>query len=506
MKYLLVVLAVIFGLISFVYTIGYFEMLFGLITPTAIPIALEGTLEYSDIKMQLIGQDIGSMVLIVISIILSSFFYSLYRRLNKRKKDTFDKDSIKAPFVLYLRSFVDDKTTKKRISFVNDVRTEEEVLVSVLSDVAPVYAIGDPKDKKMPLGASRIYVDDEHWKSTVIDMMNRAVVVVLRLGKTDSFWWEVETAVKNISLEKVMFVVPESKTFSNVVTLYKILLEHNVDIKHLDVSIERKNQGSISSFLYFEADGQAITTEVKTPRFTRLVLSYENILGNALSGFREKYGLKTKRKRTVRWARIIEILLIGYIIFIGASKTYSDLVSLKFQMPYEFVEKCVESPDFVNKYSNEINGTNLTWGIVEARKGTFGLEDEKYKLLFLVEACAIQSMSDDEFSQLQAASRNMLLMIKKYVPDSYDSYVKILSEAAIIAIQHPDEIMKLIQQYKQNIDAMPLWVYDLANSEDMPKDEYEYMMKYNSIIVEHMDEDEIADVLKTLSSQAISEK
>lgn len=91
--------------------------------------------------------------------------------------------------------------------------SEEEVLVSVLSDIAPVYAIGDPKDKKMPLGTSRIYIDDEHWKSTVIDMMNRAVVVVLRLGKTDSFWWKVETAVKNISLDKVMFVVPESKIY-----------------------------------------------------------------------------------------------------------------------------------------------------------------------------------------------------------------------------------------------------------------------------------------------------
>ena len=199
-------------------------MIFGLISPTEIPIALEGTLEYFNIKTQLIGQDIGSILLIIVCIILSSFFYYLYRRLNKKKKDTFDKDSISAPFVLYLRSFVDDKTTKKRISIFNDVRTEEEVLVSVLSDIAPVYAIGDPKDKKMPLGASRIYVDDKHWKSTVIDMMNRAVVVVLRLGKTDSFWWEVETAVKNISLDKVMFVVPESKTFSNVATLYKILL------------------------------------------------------------------------------------------------------------------------------------------------------------------------------------------------------------------------------------------------------------------------------------------
>ena len=166
MKYISSFFAVIFGLIAFVYTIGYFEMIFGLISPTEIPVALEGTLEYFNIKTQLIGQDIGSILLIIVCIILSSFFSYLYRRLNKKKKDTFDKDSISAPFVLYLRSFVDDKTTKKRISIFNDVRTEEEVLVSVLSDIAPVYAIGDPKDKKMPLGASRIYVDDEHWKST----------------------------------------------------------------------------------------------------------------------------------------------------------------------------------------------------------------------------------------------------------------------------------------------------------------------------------------------------
>ena len=506
MKYIAAFLAVIFGLIAFIYTIGYFEMMVGLMTPTEIPIALEGTLEYFDIKSQIIGQDIGSIILILVCILLSSYFYSLYRRLSKRKKDTFDKDSIKAPFVLYLRSFVDDKTTKKRISVVNDVRSEEEVLVGVLSDIAPVYAIGDPRDKKMPLGASRIYVDDEHWKSTVIDMMNRAVVVVLRLGKTDSFWWEVETAIKNISLEKVMFVVPESKTFNNVAMLYKTLLEHNVDIKDLNVNIEKKNQGSISSFIYFDKNGQAVTNEVKTPRFTRLVLSYENILRDTLSGFREKFGLKTKRKRTVRWARIIEILIIGYIIFIGASKTFSDIFSLKYQMPYELVEKCIESPDFVNLYSNEINGTNLTWGIVNARKGSFGLEDEKYKLLFLVEARAIQLMSYDEFAQIQTAPKNMLLMIKKYVPGNYDSYVETLSDAAIIAVQYPDEIKELIQQYKQGIDALPQWVYDFANAEDMPEDEYEYMLKYNSIIMEHIDDSDIANILKILSSQAINKE
>ena len=74
MKYLYATLAVIFGLISFLYIIGYLELLFGLI-PTDIPIALEGTLEYFDVEAQLWGQDIGSILLTIACVFLSSFFY-----------------------------------------------------------------------------------------------------------------------------------------------------------------------------------------------------------------------------------------------------------------------------------------------------------------------------------------------------------------------------------------------------------------------------------------------
>ena len=506
MKYVAAFLAALFAILAFFSTIGYLGMFFGVNNPTEIPIALEGTLDYYDAVGQLIGRDVGTIIVIILCMLLFSYFYSLYRRLKKRKKDTIDKDSINGPFVLYLRSFIDDKTTKKRVSVVNDVRSEEEVLVDVMSDIAPVYAIGDPKDKKMPLGASRIYVDNEHWKSTVTEMMGRAAVVVLRLGKTDSFWWEVETAVKNIPLDKVMFVVPESKTFSNVAMLYKILLEHQIDITHLDVNIEKKNQGSISSFLYFDKDGRAVTNEVKTPRFTRVVLSYENILRNALSGFRKKFGLTTKQKRIVKWARLFEILLFFCIVFMGAAKFFEDFMSLKYQMPYEFVEKCVESPDFVNKYSNEINGTNLTWGIVEASKGLFGLEDEKNKQLFLIEARAIQLMSYDEFIQYMAFPKNQLLMVKKYLPDSYDVYVDILSEAAIIGIQRPDEIDELIQHYQSNVDSLPEWIVEFINSENVPKDDYEFQLMYNRLILDHINDDDIVAILKTLSSCAISEQ
>lgn len=505
MRYIYVLLAVVTGLTATLFAWAYIEIFLGVITPIEIPIVLEGTFEYFEIKWQLIGQDVFSIFIIVINIILFSLFVSLYHRSQKRKKDTFDKDAIKGPFVLYLRSFLDDKITNKRISFINDVRSEEELLVEVMSDIAPVYAIGDPKDKKMPVGASRIYVDDEHWKSTVVDMMYKAVVVVLRLGKTDSFWWEVETAIKNIPLEKIMFVIPESNTFSNVSILYKILLEYKVDIQSLNISIERKSQGSISSFLYFDQEGKPISTEVKIPRFTRIILSYEKILRNALSGFRAKFGLTASHKNTFRWAIISQILLILYIVFIGASKFFSDIVSLKYQMPYELVEKCVANTNFVNKYSDEINATNLTWGLVESRKGLFTLEDDKYKRLIIIEARAVELMNKDEFEQLQVAPKNLLLMIKKYVPDNYEIYVELLFEAALTAIQYPDEVNNLIHQYKENLVALPQWLNDYFSAEEGMENDYESQLKLNQLIIEHIDDNDIADILKTLSSHSFSE-
>lgn len=505
MKYIYALLAVVTGFIVALFSLGYIELYFGLITPIKIPIVIEGTMEYFEIESQLVGQDVITILIIIINIVLFSLCHSLYHRSKKRKKDTFNKDAIKGPFVLYLRSFLDDKTTHKRVSFINDIRSEEEVLVEVMSDIAPVYAIGDPKDKKMPWGASRIYVDDEHWKSTVVDMMHKAEVVVLRLGKTESLWWEVETVIKNVPLGKIMFVVPEINAFNNVAMLYKILLEYKVDISNLSISVEKKSRGSISSFLYFDQEGKLVSTEVKIPHFTRLVLSYEKILRNALSGFRGKFGLTISHKSTLRWAMILQILFVVYIVFIGASKLFSDIVSLKYQMPYEFVEKCVENSDFVNKYSDEINGTNLVWGIVESKKGLYTLEDDKYKQLFLIEARAVESMKKDEFDQLLVAPKNLLLMVKKYVPENYNTYVELLSEAAITAIQYPDEVDDLIHQYKQNIGVLPQWLIDYFDAEEGTANEYESTLKFTQLVIEHINEINIIDILKTLASQSYNE-
>jgi len=126
------------------------------------------------------------------------------------------------------------------------------MLIDSFSDIAPVYAIGNPADKKMPYGATRIYVDDAIWKNTVEKLSQNAEIVILRLGQTNNFWWEVNMALKKVPIEKIVFVIPWSKNFNNVLILYKILLEHNIDISALNVSVDKTRYGSISSVLFFK--------------------------------------------------------------------------------------------------------------------------------------------------------------------------------------------------------------------------------------------------------------
>lgn len=499
MKYISLLFAIIFAMLGVILGLGYWEMAVGII-PTEIPIVIEGTLEYTDIRQQLFGQDIIGLLFTIICIALSSVLFSSYHRLKRKKKDTFDSNSIQGPFVLYLRSFVEDKTTRKQVSF-NDIRSEEEVLVEVLSDIAPVYAIGDPRDKKMPIGASRIYVDEEHWKSTVKDMAQKSVAVALRLGKTDSFWWEVEMVLKNIPIEKILFIIPESNSFSNVAYLYKTLIDHNIDIKSPDISIEQKSSGSISSFLFFSNEAKPVTREVRAPRFTRLFISYETIIRNTLDAFRAKYGLNTTHRRTVSKARLLISLLVVYLTFIAGAKLFSDFVSLKYQMPYEFVEKCIIDTEYANTYSEEVDGANFISGIIEARKGVFALDNDEYKLMYLIEVRTLESMSEDEFLHLDDHPKNMLLLVKKYLPEYYETYIGLLANAAIMSTKNPESITDLIDSYKVMTNYLPSWVGDALYYDENYDNDFEYILKFNDIVQDHLSDHDITDILKALASQ-----
>ncbi|MBQ3732472.1 MAG: hypothetical protein II859_00745 [Bacteroidales bacterium] len=325
MKHFAAFLTFVFGLVSLIGFSGYFMMCFEESQYTH-----QTGIDYQMSLMEMIGQDIFVFVILLLLFFLFAVCYSWYHRLNKKKKDILDPNDINGPFVLYLRSFVDDKVTGKSVSVLSDERTEEEVLVEILTDIAPVYAIGDPKDIKMPLGASRVYVDDDHWKSTVQTMAERAEVVALRLGKTDSFWWEVRMVLENIPLEKILFIVPESKTFSKVSNLYKILLDHGVDIENYDITVEKKRRGSISSFLFFDQNKIPKTCEVQIARFTRFLVSYADILRSTLAEFRAMFGLSSPKSKSIRYSRVFFILLILGLIGMVVGQFLKDYAALTY--------------------------------------------------------------------------------------------------------------------------------------------------------------------------------
>ncbi len=89
------------------------------------------------------------------------------------------------PPVLYLRTFETDRVRYSQLvaTFVAQRRimTLEESLAKIFDEVGPFVAIGRPGEALPTLGAARGYYGQE-WKSVVIDLIQSARLVVMRLG------------------------------------------------------------------------------------------------------------------------------------------------------------------------------------------------------------------------------------------------------------------------------------------------------------------------------------
>jgi ankyrin repeat protein len=133
------------------------------------------------------------------------------------------------PPVIYLRSFKDDRGAGRPLGILRGSNikyawhmilgfynaphefmgwSEEEILAQVLQTVGPMVAIGRPGEKLPQLGAARVYVEDAEWQQKVHEFLDEAALVVLRLGKTEGFWWEVEQSAGRLDPRRLVFLVP----------------------------------------------------------------------------------------------------------------------------------------------------------------------------------------------------------------------------------------------------------------------------------------------------------
>lgn len=502
MRYILIILLVLIGFLLAVSA----EICLGImpLDEYVVPTTIYNTDEYDLAVAELIGNDFAGLVFFIISLVLFSWLLGVYKKITriKRTKSTIKSENVIRPFILYLRSFADEKSTNKRIRRLSDSRTEEEMLIDSFSDIAPVYAIGDPADKKMPYGATRIYVDDAIWKNTVENLSENAEIVILRLGQTNNFWWEVNMALKKVPIEKIVFVIPWSKNFNNVSTLYKILLEHNIDISALNIAVDKKRYGSISSVLFFK-DGTPVSKEIIIPRFTGIFLSYDNLLRNALSSFREKFGFNQKKKFPLLKYRLLSFILVLIFIVGCGGRFLGHLMELKYQRPYELVEECIKDSDFVSKYGTDINGTNLSWAIIGSVRGKLLLNDEDFIQLLLIEDNALSQASHGESKQLTEEPYNSLLLIKKYTPEYYKDYIRIASKATLAWVKNQESATNALLFYKQNIENLPQWVISFFEKYGEVDDDNLDILWIEEAM-KHIDEPDFSNVMKTLMAQNIN--
>lgn len=129
--------------------------------------------------------------------------------------------------VLYLRPFGADKTTAALDSVESGITsifrnpnplTQEQNLQVVLALLGPVYAIGSPRDSRIPPpGVFRDYLDDdEDWQDVVLCGMKEAQLVAMVSGSdlSEGFVWEIKEILKlNDPTKLVIFPVGDEEEY-----------------------------------------------------------------------------------------------------------------------------------------------------------------------------------------------------------------------------------------------------------------------------------------------------
>ena len=109
------------------------------------------------------------------------------------------------PTVLYLRAFIDDVASRSLES------SAEEVLSTVFagSQIGTMVAIGRPGEALQTAGAARLYVGAD-WQDHVRELMERAKLVVLRVGSSEGVWWEIDEALRKVAPPRLLIWMPSN--------------------------------------------------------------------------------------------------------------------------------------------------------------------------------------------------------------------------------------------------------------------------------------------------------
>ena len=396
--------------------------------------ALEGTDAYTKYTYELLGEMLGKALTIPILLLLCVLFYFLYRKINRyRQKRIYREADENAPAIIYLRSFKDDKLTAKEVdSFLRPGVSEEEALVSVLDDIAPVLGVGRPNEKYLPDGASCIVITDAQWREKVAELAQKAELVALRLGSTDGVLWELQYCLENLDLEKLLLILPNSRSASRPDDILDVLRQQGINLEGIYTG-KRGRKGSIWGVLYFDGNNQPVCRSLQMPRWLPSLTPLEDKMRNALSGILARFGIKTQKRKSGPIIAIFCVMLLVFSIIISANTYLSFKIFEHDRFPHDLIEAAGEMDGVEEVIADWSDKASANYLFFLSLNGLAYQEEERIKMYYDWETGLMNRINSREFELLHESydrySIRMLTLMKKYCSEEgYQTYISFMTE------------------------------------------------------------------------------
>jgi hypothetical protein len=181
----------------------------------------------------------------------------------------------------------------------------------VMNEIGPFIPFGAPNEAVPEVGAACLYAADSEWQNAVQYLLGRARLVVLRIGRTEGFWWEQMNTVSYRKPQEVLLLIPRDEQ------LYEDFQRNSRDLLPCDLprltgwNYRKLGRGSLMAALFFDPDWAPNVVELQTysslPFFPRSpAYALVPVLKMALGPFYQHLGVAWKRPR-ISWRLIMTL-------------------------------------------------------------------------------------------------------------------------------------------------------------------------------------------------------
>lgn len=417
-------------------TISMWIQQFAFSSPPEIEVwALEGTDAYTKYTYELLGGIMGYIAILPLFILLTVLSFLLFRKVNRwRQRGRKRSADENAPAILYLRSFEDDRITAKEVNAIlRPGVSEEEALVSVLDDIAPVLSVGRPNEKYLPDGAACIVITDAEWHEKVAALARKAKLVVLRPGSTEGVLWELKYCLENLDWKKLLLVLPKDRTPSDLREIKSILTQYGIDADSLFARKKKKTKGSILNFLYFDDMGQPVCVPLQMSRIESWFTPLEDKIKEALGAVSARFGIKTKKRRPWIWITLFCAfnILATATAAVGSYLTFKTIEHGRF--PHDLITAGQEIQEVAETIDGLTSKTQADFLFFVSLTGLLLQDDDSITAFYTWETELMNKINSREYELLTESASGYptryLTLAKKYCTDAeYDAFIAYLQQ------------------------------------------------------------------------------